>query len=253
METTLPNIKTVGGVAVPCLVLVKNRIQFIDFSTGVIGKVLNVSCRSIDLDSTGDCWAVPIKDGGVFTGLWIIPKAYDNQGNDYTVNPPTYDSKTCFRVWDNISEDIEWYIYGSRQDFANSCNSCCGAAYTVMPGVNNDGARNFTWNIAPTVELGDIKNVSDVNVSYWGLPTLDAGKKYFPLGSYNDIPFPNASAAGYANTTTLLTWLNANAASVGSPATATLVWTLSGSVNNPSLIATGGDDGDVIGLSVIPV
>ena len=254
MEDTLPPIKTVGEVNVPCLVLEKNRIQFIDFKTGVIGKVLGVDCRYIEMDSTGDAWAYPIKDGGVFTGIEFIPKAWDGivGTNDYSINPPSYDSKTCFRVIDKRNRENEFYIYGSRADFANSCESCCGDSYTPMPGVNADGTRNFTWLIAPTVVLGSIQ-VSGVNDSYWGLPTLLAGYNFYPLGSYNNIPFPTATSTGYADNAALLVWLNANAASVGSPSTPTLVWTIIADNSGGLLVATGGDTDDVIGLSVIPV
>jgi len=256
LETTLPPIKPVGGVAVPCLVLEKNRVQFTEFTTEyVLGKVLSIPCRQVDMDSTGDAWAVPIKDGGVVTGLCFIPKAYDGQGNDYTVNPPSYDSKTCFRVWDKITEELEWYIYGSRSDFANSCYTCCpgqNPGYVNMPGVASDGTRSLVWRVAPTITLGDII-VSGNYVSYWGLPTLAAGMNYFPFGSFNNIPFPDASATGYADTTTLLAWLNSNAHSVGSPATPVLTWSVIPNNSGGILVATGGAAGDVVGMSVIPV
>ena len=246
----LPAIQTVGGVAVPCLVLERNRIQFIDFSNGAIGKVLEVPCRNIDMDSTGDAWAVPMKDNGVFTGWWVIPKAFDGQGNDYTINPPTYDSQTCFRVsiLNDVHDSIEFYILGSRADFSNSCKSCCGAAYTPMPGVTAGGVKNFTWYIAPTVVIGDIQNQNGQNVTYWGVPTQPAGYKLFPVGSYNDIPFPTPSA-GFDNLTTLMAWLNSNAHSVGSPASPILNWTLEGT-NVQRIVATGGTTGDVIGFTV---
>lgn len=258
MEDILPPIKPVGGVAVPCLVLEKNRVQFIDYVNNVIGKVLSIPCRQIDQDSTGDAWAVPIKDYGVFTGFTFIPKAYDLAGgNDYSVNPPTYDSLTCFRIWDKITEELEWYVLGSRSDFSNACYTCCpgtNPGYVTMPGVNLDGTRNFNDLIAPTVVLGDIQNNAKVNVSYWGLPTLPVGYNYFPAGSYNNIPFPTATpSTGFANTTTLLTWLNANAASVGSPSTRTLVWSVVASSAGGLLVATGGANGDIIGMAVVPV
>lgn len=265
METTLPPIKPVGGVAVPCLVLEKNRVKFFTQNTTtvhnqpLVGKVLQIDCRNIEVDSTGDAWCYPIKDGGVFTGFEFIPKAWDYQTNDYSVTPPTYDSLTCFRVIDRIIEEadkIEYYIYGSRADFANSCYTCCpqqNPVYTPMPGTNADGTRNFTWRVAPIVELGNVTNASGNIVSYWGLPTLPVGYNYFPFGSYNNIPFPAASATGYATTNLLLTWLNANAHSVGSPSTPLLTWTIVSNNSGGLLVATGGNSGDIIGLQVIPV
>lgn len=262
MDTTLPPIKPVGGVAVPCLVLEKNRVKFITANTTdidnqpLVGKVLTIPCRQVDPDSTGDAWCYPIKDHGVFMGFEFIPKAWDYQTNNYSVNPPTYDSLTCFRLWDKITEDIEWYIYGSRTDFANSCYTCCpqqNAGYVTMPGVNLDGTRNFTWRVAPTVELGEAVDDDGNIVSYWGLPTLDAGYNYFPFGSYNNIPFPDASPTGYSSTSALLVWLNANAHSVGSPSTPLLTWTIVSNNSGGLLVATGGNSGDIIGLQVIPV
>lgn len=251
METSLPNIKPIGTVAVPCLVLEKNRVQFIEFDADyVVGKVLSVPCRSVDEDSTGDVWAVPIRDYGVFTGLQFIPKT-----DEFAINPPTYDSKTAFRIWDKITEELEWYILGSRTDFFNSCSTCCGATYTPMPGVNADGSNNLSWVIAPTVQLGDATDTNGHYISYWGIPSLDAGYNYFPYGSYNDIAFPTAPSTGFATKTDLLNWLNANCSSVGSPAVPTLTWTIVNEAGSGigTLLATGGHSGDVIGLSVIQV
>lgn len=262
-EITLPPIKPVGGVAVPCLVLEKNRVQFITADTGnvdnqqLVGKVLSIPCRQVDTDSTGDWWCYPIKDHGVFMHFGFIPKAWDQwSDNDYTTRKPTYDSLTCFRILDKITEDIEWFIYGSRSDFANSCYTCCpgtNPGYVQMPGTNSDGTRNFTWRVAPTVELGEVKDDNGNIVSYWGLPTLAAGYNWFPYGSYNDIAFPDAPATGFANTTTLLIWLNANAHSVGSPSTPILTWSVLSDNSGGRLVATGGVVDDVIGMRVIPV
>jgi hypothetical protein len=103
------------------------------------------------------------------------------------------------------------------------------------------------------VELGDVLDANGNIVSYWGLPILDAGYNYYPFGSYNNIPFPDASATGYSTTNALLTWLNANAHSVGSPSTPLLTWSIVANNSGGLLVATGGNSGDVIGLQVIPV
>lgn len=254
METILPPIKPVGTVAVPCLVLEKNRVQFIELDDEyVVGKVLSIPCRSIDEDSTGDVWAVPIRDYGVFTGLEFIPKT-----GIYKTVAPTYDSRTAFRIWDKITEELEWYVYGSRTDFFNSCTTCCAnlnSSYVPMPGVNSDGTKNLVWRVAPTILLDSAVKDSNGNlISYWGIPSLDTGYNFYPYGSFNNIPFPDAPSTGFTTKELMLSWLNTNCSSVGSPSVATLTWTILPDESGiGSLVATGGTVDDVIGLSVVAV
>ena len=217
-----------------------------------VGKVLSIPCRSIDEDSTGDVWAVPVKDHGVFTGLTFVFKK-----GPFATTPPSYDSKTAFRIWDKITEELEWYVLGSRTDFFTSCSTCCASinsSYVPMPGVNSDGTPNLVWRIAPIIELGDMTDGSGNMISYWGIPTLNTGYNYFPYGSYNNIAFPDAPTTGFSTPAALLAWVQANCSSVGSPAVSTLTWSLqSESSGIGSLKAVGGNVGDTLGLSVVAV
>lgn len=223
---------TIAQVTVEALVVCRNSVQFTLTSEPdtIVGKVMQVPCRDIRYDYQ-NMWAVPIKDSGIFTGCNFVLKANNN------VAQPTFDSFTVFRIEDKLTNDF-WFVYGTTDDLTTSCNTCCGDDAIAMPHVDNVVIER----IAPT-ETIDLLNDSDDPYMVFGLPSLGAGQTYFPYGSLNNVALANANAAGYANTTTLLSFLNSNWTG--------FVWTVT--ADHLTLIATGGTTGDILGVNVIPI
>ncbi len=213
----------IGTVTVPALVISLNGVLFTNGTSGyygeeVIGKVIPVPCRDILFDNT-DRWGIPIKDSGIFTGM-----DFEYKEGAYLVQP-SYDSIPVFRICDTKST-YEWFIYGTRADLLASCSTCCdGSTPIPMPGITPAEAVR----IAPC----QIVNLTDAKGNpymVFGIPSLDAGYRYFPYGGLNDVSFTPASASGYSSISSLLVFLNAN----WTP----YVWTVSS--DNLTLIATGG-------------
>lgn len=223
----------ISTVLVPALVIQQNNTILGREGNTIYGQILNIPCRNDFIDDTSNYWFVPAKDEGAFTTIVPVPAR-----GDYEITPPTFDSIQGFRVRDKISRH-DWWAYGTWQDFIASCGTCCGDAAIPMPGT--DG--NFIWQIAPCSQICEPINEDGDFVSYWGLPTLGVGQTYFPYGGYNNTELPAASASGYPDVTSLLTFLNANWTQ--------LVWTAS--VDNLTLIGTGGDLNDVACVSVIAI
>lgn len=216
----------IATILIPALVIQLNNQKFIE-NEEVIGQTLDVPCRNVIIDEIG-YWAVPVKDYGVFTTLQYILK---RENGLIDVPKPTFDSFSIFWVRDKLA-GFTWWIYGTRDQFLNSCNTCCGAGAVPMPGI--DGG--FLPMIAPCQNLCDIRNGTGQYQSIWGLPTLVGSETYFPYGSYNNVAFPTASGAGYATVTLLLAYLNATWNQ--------FVWTAT--PDNKTLIATGGSLNDSV-------
>lgn len=226
----------IGTVTVPALVTTLNGVLFTNGVNGyngdeVIGKVIPVPCRDILYDNT-DRWGVPVKDAGIFTGIDYVYKR-----GIYAVNPPTVDSFPAFRIYDTKST-YEWFIYGTKADLIASCSTCCDDNTIEMPGTD----PQFSLRIAPC-QIVDLTNTNGNPYMVFGVPTLDATYNYYPYGTYNNVNFPSASATGYANTTLLLAFLNANFTPY--------VWTLS--TDNLTLTATGGSIGDSLCVNIIQI
>lgn len=219
----------IPNALIPCYVVQLNNTVFIE-GDRVAGRVLTVPCKNDFIDDP-DYWMVPIKDAGIFTTLEPVPAVGD------FANKPTYDSFPVMRVRDKLS-GYTWWVYGTHDEFVNSCSTCCGDAPVPMPGTL--GEINIV--IAPCDQLC-IQNSLGQYYSVTGLPTLVGSETYFPYGSHNDLPFPAASGAGYATPGALLTFLNATWTNVGSP-NVTFVWSLS--PDNMTLIATGGNLNDTL-------
>lgn len=216
----MPQIST---VQVPCFVIqYDNTLVYSD--NGALGRVLQVPCRS-DFQDNPNYWFVPIKDSGILSGFTPVPRAKE------FYYAPTFDSIPVFRVRDKLS-GTTWWIYGTVDNFTNSCSTCCGSAAINMPGINGEIVLTF----APCSTLCE----TDTNGNYiyiTALPTLVGSEKYFPYGSYQNVALPAASGAGYATPAALLVFLNATWKHVGSP-DANFTWTLS--ADNLTLTATGG-------------
>lgn len=221
----------IPNALIPCYVIQMNNTLFRQ-GDKIVGKILDIPCKNDFIDDP-EWWAVPIKDAGIFTTIEFIPFA---EGDDQ-FHPPTYDSFAVMRVRDKLS-GYTWWVYGTRDNFVNSCSTCCGSAPIPMPGTITDPAIV----IAPCDQLC-IRNALGQYFSVTALPTLVGSEVYFPYGSHNNLAFPAASGSGYSTPSLLLAFLNANWTNVGSP-NVTFVWSLS--PDNMTLIATGGNLGDTV-------
>lgn len=219
----------ISNLLIPCFVIQQNNEQFI-LTQGVVGEVRNVDCREVFVDDIL-YWASPIKDEGVFTG-WQYRLAYDKNAAK-----PTFDSFLVQRVRDKLSGYVWWIYVTSADDFKNSCNTCCGASSIPMPGVNG----SFRPVIAPCQLICDMIDANGSLYSIFGLPVLEAGQQYYPVGSFNNIALPTAPTS-YASVAALLAFLNLMWVNIGSTSPAvSLHWTASG--DNLTLTATGGNSG----------
>lgn len=217
----------ISTVLIPCYVVEMNNQLFL-IDDEVVGQVLDVPCRNALIDDV-NYWAVPVKDFGIFTTLDYILAV------DGDASPPTYDSFLVVRVRDKLSGNT-WWIYGTKADFITSCSTCCDSPAIPMPGTTG----SFVIRIQPC----DTLCIKDTNGNYyavWGLPTLGSGQHYFPFGSYNNAPLFPGAATGYADTTTLLAFLNLR----WTP----FVWTVSS--DHLTLIATGGSLNDSLCVTII--
>jgi len=204
-----------------------NNQQFIT-DDEVIGQVLEVPCRNALIDDV-PYWAVPVKDAGIFTVLDYILATGDDTA------PPTYDSFLVVRVRDKLSGNV-WWVYGTKTDFITSCSTCCDSPAIPMPGTSG----SFAIRIQPCQDVC-IQNAQGGFVTYWGLPNLLAGQRYFPFGSYNNAPFFPGAGNGYATVAALLSFLNLR----WTP----FVWTAS--PDNLTLFGTGGNLGDSVCVTII--
>lgn len=220
---------------IPAYVVQMNNTIFIQ-GDQIIGRVLDIPCKNDFIDDP-NYWAVPVKDGGIFTTLnYLLVAQFPNQ--------PTYDSFPVFRVRDKLS-GFNWWAYGTHDNFVNSCSTCCGDGAILMPHTT-DG---FVINIAPCDTLGDVngfaQNAAGKYYSTTALPVLTGTETYYPYGSYNNVAFPSAAAHGYATPALLLTFLNTNWTNVGSP-NVTIVWSLSADNLTLTATTTGALAGDSI-------
>lgn len=226
-----PQIST---ITIPCLVIDFNHVQFIDYGQDkVIGKIIDVPCRDVLFDNT-DSWAIPIKDSGIFTLLEFELKVQVDTNLSFVL-PPTFDSFSVFRIRDKNSYN-EWIIYGTKNDFLNSCSTCCAGSPIPMPGTNPE----FKLRAAPC-QVIDLVNTSGTPYSIFALPNLVGGEKYYPFGSYNNVQLPLADPNGYTTKIALFSFLAINWA----PFTF--------SDNNDTLIVTGGNLGDSLCISIMPI
>jgi hypothetical protein len=209
----------INTVLIPALVIQQNNTVFRQENI-ITGKVLDIPCREAFLDDT-DYWAVPVKDEGVFTGLSYVLAAGEN------IAPPTFDSFKVTRVRDKLSK-FDWWVYGTHTDLINSCATCCDSPPVPMPGI--DGIQII---IAPCQFICTTNDNGEF-YAIFGLPTLEAGEAYYPVGSYENVAFATASPTGYATVELLLAFLNSSW-NPGSPPSAT--WTAS--EDGLTLIATG--------------
>ncbi len=204
----------IATILIPCLVIQENNQQFITDNT-ITGKVLNVDCRAVLVDEVL-YWGVPVKGDGMFTTIqWILATGADTA-------QPTFDSFLVQRVRDKLTNYTWWIYVLDKNNFKNSCATCCGDAAVPMPGVNG----SFMPTIAPCQVACDLNSDGDYQNVY-GLPALVDDEAYYPVGSYNNEElFEDASANGYSNISLLLSYLDSKTSNIGSPAV-TITWAAS--------------------------
>ncbi len=220
---------TIAQVTVEALVVCRNSVQFTQEGERdvIVGKVMQVPCRDIRYDYV-DMWAIPIKDSGIFTGCDFELKLGRFE------EKPSFDSFTVFRIEDKLTNDY-WIVYGIKDDLTTSCNTCCGDDAIPMPHVDDE----IIIRIAPT-EVLDITDDNGDPYMVFGIPTLLVGEKYFPYGSLNNVALPSATSGGYSTIGDLLSFLNGTWTD--------FVWSASG--DGLTLLATGGTEGDILGVNI---
>jgi hypothetical protein len=211
---------------IPALVIQKNSSVFIG-TTGVtvqksggtvitsgVGLSTEIPTPEGGGAPDGDYWAIPTNDSGIVSSFTYLPyNANDPVGSAYgATNPMAF--KVC-RIMNTLASDY-WYIVGTVAQYITADG---GAALPTT----------ITAQIAGCQSLGEW----DVNNKYFvvlQLPNLstasNTNSRYYPYGSFNGVALPAASSAGYATSSTLLTFLNANWTNVGSP-NSTINWTVS--------------------------
>lgn len=227
----------IANIVIPCFVIQQNNEQFI-LTQGVVGLVRNVDCRNVFIDDDL-YWASPIKDEGIFSGWQYRIAVGENAAQ------PTFDSFYVQRIRDKISGYTWWVYVTSKDDFKNSCNTCCGDSEIPMPGVNG----GFAPVIAPCQLLCDMIDVNGDLYALFGIPSLPAGSEFYATGSYNNEALPSSSSS-FATVAELLAYINSNWTNVGSP-NVTFVWTAS--VDELTLTATGGISGDSLCVTIYTI
>lgn len=167
------------------------------FPTG-IGSTKQVPCPDAQSGGVidGDYWAIPINEG-VVADFKFTPYNV----NETTSSKPTVDSFAVVRISSRLSRDV-WWVQGTSVQYLASCAVCCSDSPVLMP---------LATGLPLQAGCQDLCNF-DANSNYFavlGLPTLTPGVgRYYPYGYFNNVALPAPASTGYANTTTLLTFLN---------------------------------------------
>lgn len=205
------------------LVLQKNNDVYMDagISPGTLQLVPTPESGGL-VDS--DYWAVPVTDG-IVSSFQYIPTS----PNDLVKPDPQ--AIHVVRISSSKTRD-DWYVVGNslQYQFASKDAECCESPAFTMP--------SSTPNVVPCQNI--CSNAAGAFIAYLGLPTLGAGQAYFPQGYLNGVALTGASAAGYATTGALLTFLNANWLNGNLAAT----WAVSGDSLTLTNTLSGGDDND---------
>lgn len=186
----------------------------------------------------GDFWASPINEYGVVTGITFTPY---NLNSALPAKPHPYSVAACKvrvqGILTNGKPDYYFVLGTSAQWAAGSLPTNSSLVY--WPAV--------VW-AQPVVDANGIA-VSGSFEFILGVPTLPTSPSttLYPVGYLNDVALTASTANGYANITTLLTFLNANWSTIGSPSI-TVTWTAS--TNNSAV--KGSFTSAIADQSVIP-
>lgn len=199
----------IGTIYIPAPVLQLKDTQFIQDGV-IVPQYLEVPCRSQFIDLY-QYWAVPTKDNGIFTGLWMQPAFTET---NQAIAQPSYDSFKVLRIRDKDS-DYSWYLMCTLTQYTAACNTCCGSAFTPIPFPT-------VPVIAPCEILCDAINTDGNYFVVFAAPP--EGDNYIINGSYDNEQIAQFTATTLDN---LVTQLNTHFGTIASPAT-TIVWTRSG-------------------------
>lgn len=171
-----------------------------------------------------DYWATPIGEG-IVSGYNYTPcEAAD-------ATKPDPQSFHVVRINSTQSRD-DWYAYGTSRNYMDASDDaeCCASP-----------ARDMPTDIPDAAACQSIcSNSAGAFLAVLGLPTLGAGEKYFPFGTFNGVALASASGAGYANKTALLVFLNANWLNGNLAGT----WAITADGLTLTNTLSGGDDSD---------
>lgn len=188
----------ISTVLIPCWVVQMNNTVF-STDTGIIGRQEDIDCRNVLVDKVL-YWATPVKDFGFFEGAALQYRLMlpPNEAQ------PTYDSFLVQRIRDKISGYTWWiYVTADTDQFISSCETCCGEDVVAMPGL--DG---FDIIITPCQEICAQNSDGDYQ-GVFGLPTLNEGEEYLPVGSFDNEALTEAPDT-YATISDLLVFLSVN-------------------------------------------
>ena len=136
-------------------------------------------------------WAIPTNDNGIVTGYTYIPY---NAGDPVGSVQPSAQAFAVTRLMNRLASDY-WYIVGTMAQYITAAGggTALPTTITVIPA----GCQTMCQF-----------NPDGLYFAVEALPTLLGNKRYFPTGYWNGIQLPAGTAAGYATSTTLLTFLN---------------------------------------------
>jgi hypothetical protein len=167
------------------------------YPTGV-GVTKQVPCPDAQSGGVidGDYWATPVNEGTVSDFTF---KPYNV--NEVVSSKPTVDSFAVVRISSRFSRDV-WWVQGTSTQYLASCAVCCSDSPVAMPVATSLPLQAGCQTLCNFDE-------DDNYFATLGLPTLTPGVgRYYPFGNFNNAALPAAASTGYANTTTLLTFLN---------------------------------------------
>lgn len=200
---------------IPALVLEKTDIAFVNSAVSV-GAIMEVPTPDNGAYLDGDVWAVPINSFGLYTGWNFIPYNANNPAENVAPNPFAY---ACTKI--SATNSSDWFIVlGTSAQYVAAAAG--GAALPIVWPT-----RSHTVPLLPACQILNGTNASGLYILTLGVPTFDLDpttiQNLFPFGYWNNFALPAATANGYANTTTLLTFLNT--ATVNTGTTASPVYT----------------------------
>lgn len=200
-----------------------------------VGQNVTIPTPSSGGNIDGDYWAVPVGIGAI-TGF-----NFENTTPGDT-NKPTPDSFHVVRISTSYSNDF-WYVVGTSTAYiaVSAAVECCGPTAGMPVTVPC---------LSPCSVICDQSEAGGDYSASFGLPTLGGGQTYHLCGYLNNLTLPTPSGAGYANTTTLLAFLNANWNITQDSPPTSLVWTVTADHKTLIVTQTDGPGTDVICLYV---
>lgn len=165
-------------------VISRNTIVFIAITGNipVIGQTLPIPVTDV-AEILGECYAVPVKDGGIFRGYDFTPNI--GQG------APTFDSFIVTGLKDKLNNDTLYVAVTEANYLAGTYTPTTIPVVVPERNADVDGSGNYTY--------------------YWGVP-YDTGTYTAYVSKAGVMIAPNSTGTTLA---LLVTDLNTNAATVG--------------------------------------